>query len=140
MKKSLVIFISILLPVLLICFSAGCVNTGTTTIANPASTNCINRGGILVIEKRGDGGEFGICLFKDNRQCEEWALFRGECPAGGIDITGYATPAARYCAITGGTYDITGEAGTDKEQGSCLFRSNICDAWEYYNGKCRQKE
>jgi predicted metal-dependent phosphoesterase TrpH len=35
-----------------------------------------------------DGGEYGICVFEDNRQCEEWALFRGECPAGGRKATG----------------------------------------------------
>ncbi len=72
-----------------------------SAIANPASVNCIDKGGTLSIQKRGDGGEYGICIFEDNRQCEEWALFRGECPAGGIKITGYVTPAARYCAIPG---------------------------------------
>jgi putative hemolysin len=59
-----------------------------TGIANPASVNCINKGGTLSIQKRGDGGEYGICTFEDNWQCEEWALFRGECPAGGKKVTG----------------------------------------------------
>jgi putative hemolysin/predicted metal-dependent phosphoesterase TrpH len=59
-----------------------------TGIANPASVNCINKGGTLSIQKSADGGEYGICTFEDNRQCEEWALFRGECPAGGRKITG----------------------------------------------------
>jgi putative hemolysin/predicted metal-dependent phosphoesterase TrpH len=59
-----------------------------TGIANPASVNCINKGGTLSIQKSADGGEYGICIFEDNRQCEEWALFRGECPAGGKKITG----------------------------------------------------
>jgi len=54
-----------------------------TGIANPASVNCIDKGGVLSIQKRGDGGEYGICIFEDNSQCEEWALFRGECSAGG---------------------------------------------------------
>src|SRR5512141_2262274 len=65
-------------------------------MANPASTNCVDQGGTLSIQKRGDGGEYGICLFEDNRQCEEWALMRGECPAGGIKITGYITSASQY--------------------------------------------
>ena len=51
---------------------------------------------------RGDGGQIGVCYFEDNRQCEEWALMRGECPVGGVKVTGYVTPAGRYCAITGG--------------------------------------
>ena len=64
-------------------------------IANPASENCAKQGGTLVIQKRGDGGEYGVCMFEDNRQCEEWAMLRGECPVGGIKITGYITPAAK---------------------------------------------
>src|SRR5262245_26213596 len=68
--------------------------------ANPASTNCMQQGGKHVVE-RGPGGEFGICQFSDNRQCEEWALLRGQCPQGGIRIAGYVTAGARYCAITG---------------------------------------
>jgi len=58
---------------------------GKTAMANPASTHCIKEGGSLVIRKRGDGGEYGVCLFKGGRECEEWALFRGECPVGGVE-------------------------------------------------------
>ena len=64
-------------------------------VANPASANCVSKGGKLIIDRRGDGGDYGVCLFEDNRQCEEWALFRGECPVGGIKVTGYVT-AANY--------------------------------------------
>ena len=35
-------------------------------IANPASQNCVDKGGSLSIEERGDGGQFGVCLFEDN--------------------------------------------------------------------------
>ena len=106
-------------------------------IANPASENCVTQGGTLSIEERGDGGQYGICLFEDNLQCEEWAMFRGECPVGGIKVTGYVTPAGRYCAITGGEYAVTGNSGADDEQGTCTFKNGAsCDAWDYYNGKC----
>ncbi len=105
-------------------------------IANPASENCVKQGGTLTIQKRGDGGEYGVCVFEDNRQCEEWAMLRRECAVGGIKITGY-TLAARYCAITGGTYQIAGNSNTDQEQGTCTFKNGqACDAWDYYNGKC----
>lgn len=40
-------------------------------IANPASQNCLEQGGTLSLEERGDGGQFGVCCFEDNRQCEE---------------------------------------------------------------------
>ena len=54
-------------------------------LANPASVRCIEKGGTLRIERRPDGGQSGVCVFVDNYQCEEWALFRGECPAGGLN-------------------------------------------------------
>ena len=53
-------------------------NTG---IANPASTNCIDKGGELII-KEGEEGQIGYCLFDDGSECEEWAFFRGECVKG----------------------------------------------------------
>jgi putative hemolysin len=43
----------------------------TTCLANPASKNCVDHGGTLTIRKRTDGGEYGICVFEDNKQCEE---------------------------------------------------------------------
>ncbi len=111
--------------------------TQPAQIANPASQNCIDQGGTLQIEERGDGGQIGVCYFEDNRQCEEWALMNGACPAGGVKVTGYVTPAARYCAITGGTYAVTGESNTENEQGTCtLPDGGVCDAWDYYNGVC----
>lgn len=116
--------------------AAPAVNEQQTGIANPASVNCEEKGGFLRIEKRGDGGEFGVCYFEDNRQCEEWALFRGDCPVGGLKVTGYITEAARYCAITGGGYSITNETA-NPEQGTCKLPSGTeCDVWDFYNGKC----
>jgi putative hemolysin len=118
----------------------GCAPTATPTpaqIANPASQNCIDKGGTLTIEERGDGGQYGVCFFEDNRQCEEWALYNGDCPVGGLKVTGYITPAAQYCAITGGTYTVTGNSNTENEQGTCAFKDgSSCDAWAYYNGTC----
>lgn len=109
-----------------------------TEIANPASENCIQQGGTLTIETNGSGGEYGVCVFEDNLQCEEWAMFRGDCPVGGIKVTGYATDAARYCAITGGTYQVDEEAtSTADEQGTCtLPDGQTCDVYDYYNGTC----
>lgn len=105
-------------------------------MANPASTNCADKGGKLKIEKGGDGGEFGVCYFEDNRQCEEWALLRGECPIGGIKVTGYITDAARYCAIIGGEYTVTGTQD-GKEDGKCKLKSGkVCNAWDLWQGKC----
>ena len=104
--------------------------------ANPAVENCLALGGRHIVERRPDGGEFGICLFEDNRQCDEWALLRGDCPAGGLRITGYATEAARFCAINGGRYTVT-SAPQAAETGDCSLPSGAtCSAEAYFRGDC----
>ncbi len=106
-------------------------------LANPASVNCADKGGKLTIERRPDGGEYGVCVFTDNYQCEEWAMFRGECPVGGLRVTGYITPAARYCAITGGRYAVVANSGAADEQGACsLPGGKACSADAWYAGTC----
>ncbi len=111
----------------------------SSQLANPASVGCIEKGGTLRLEQRPDGGQYGVCTFVDNYQCEEWALFRGECPAGGLRVTGYVTQAARYCAITGGRYTVDANSGTADEQGTCALASGTsCDAGAYLAGSCRR--
>ena len=82
-------------------------NQNQIGLANPASVNCIKNGGTLEIRKN-KIGEYGVCLFEDNRQCEEWALLRGQCPVGGLKITGYENDAEIYCVITGGKVEGLG--------------------------------
>ncbi|HOX23096.1 MAG TPA: DUF333 domain-containing protein, partial [Elusimicrobiales bacterium] len=104
-----------------------------SAIANPASVNCEKLKGQLKILKKPDGGEYGVCIFEDNRQCEEWALFRKECPKGGVKITGYTTPETIYCAITG----HEAVEGPDGKPGTCTVDGKTCPASEYYkNGSC----
>ncbi|MHC3127584.1 hypothetical protein OB03_09980 [Brevundimonas sp. GN22] len=43
---------------------------------NPASVHCKESGGRSEIRTQSDGGQYGVCVFNDGRQCEEWALFR----------------------------------------------------------------
>lgn len=101
-------------------------------IANPASVNCEAQGGKLEIRKK-PGGEYGVCIFEDNRQCEEWALFRGQCPKGGVKITGYTSPEAAYCAIRG--YEAVDES--EKKPATCKVDGKTCPALEYYTtGTC----
>lgn len=113
-------------------------NTSNLKIANPASQNCTKQGGQLLIEKNPNGAEYGVCRFTDNRQCEEWALLRGDCPLGGKKITGYGSDAARYCTIRGGVYKFRANAtAIQPEQGDCkLSKGIICDAHDFYSGDC----
>ena len=106
-------------------------------LANPASVNCVQKGGTVRIETAPGGGQYGDCVFADNRQCEEWAMMRGHCPVGGVRVTGYVTPAARFCAITGGRYSVTANDNRPDEQGSCaLPEGKLCDAVAYHAGRC----
>ncbi|MDU6412638.1 MAG: DUF333 domain-containing protein, partial [Yersiniaceae bacterium] len=50
--------------------------------ANPASANCGLVGGTLALARQLDGSTIGMCQLPDGKQCEEWALMRGACPAG----------------------------------------------------------
>ena len=49
--------------------------------ANPASVNCVEKGGTLEIRK-GKKSEYGVCKFPNGKECEEWAFFRGKCSPG----------------------------------------------------------
>ncbi len=51
---------------------------GGAGVANPASENCVKKGYSLEIQSNASG-QFGVCVFPDGTQCEEWALFKGEC-------------------------------------------------------------
>ena len=85
-------------------FLAGCSGPQKKLIGmpNPASVHCIDQGGISKMEKDAFGNTYGVCVFKDNRQCGEWALFRGECPPGGVNVKGH-TKAESDCMIRGGS-------------------------------------
>lgn len=135
----LVVLVTVLAAVLGACGSTAGPTTPTPGVglANPASVNCVEQGGEVIIRIDGSGGEYGVCLFDDNRQCEEWAMFRGDCPVGGVRITGYITLPGIFCAISGGTYTITANAGTADEQGDCtLPDGTMCSAEAYFNRTC----
>ncbi|MFH1608701.1 MAG: DUF333 domain-containing protein [Patescibacteria group bacterium] len=104
-------------------------NQTPTRIANPASDNCLKLGGNLIIKKRGDGGEYGLCYFEDNRACEEWALFHGDCPVGGLKTTGLDTIDQEYCVWLGGELSNSNSV--------CIFKNSLeCSIEEFYNGEC----
>ena len=49
-------------------------------MANPASAACTRAGGTLTFVQS-DKGEQGMCTLPSGVVCDEWAFFRGECPA-----------------------------------------------------------
>ncbi|MBP7832663.1 MAG: DUF333 domain-containing protein [Candidatus Levybacteria bacterium] len=99
------------------------------TLANPASVNCEKVGGTTVI-KNGPNGQYGLCQFEDNQACEEWALFRNECPVGGVKTTGFDTIEQMYCAWVGGETLAVANPNCKLPDGT------ICTDEAVYNGTC----
>lgn len=107
-------------------------NNPNVGIANPASVNCTEKGGQLKMAKKPDGSEYGLCYFEDNRACEEWAMFRGECPIGGVKTTGFDTEAQSFCAWSGGkTLAVENAVCTFSDGSTCL-------ADDFYAGTCQK--
>ncbi|MHB9019934.1 MAG: DUF333 domain-containing protein, partial [Minisyncoccota bacterium] len=52
---------------------------GSMGIANPASVFCVKQGYKNEIKTNLDGSQYGVCIFNDGSECEEWKYFRGEC-------------------------------------------------------------
>lgn len=50
-------------------------------IANPASVKCTTDGGTLQTKTNTDGSQYGECTLPTGLVCEEWAYYRGTCPA-----------------------------------------------------------
>lgn len=105
-------------------------DNNSNQLANPASVNCLKVGGTLKIEKRDDGGQYGLCYFEDNRACEEWALIRNDCPIGGVKTTGFDTIDQKFCAWSGGqTLAVPNSI--------CTFKNGSkCSTKDFYNGTC----
>ena len=51
--------------------------TPTIGLANPASENCVNKGGRLELRNESNG-QVGYCHLPDGQVIEEWALMRSE--------------------------------------------------------------
>jgi putative hemolysin/phosphoglycolate phosphatase-like HAD superfamily hydrolase len=97
-------------------------------LANPASQNCVAKGGTLLMQES-PRGQYGVCVFKDHHLCEEWAMLRGNCPVGGVKVADYLIPAARYCVVTGGRYDEPSRSCT-------LPDGKVCNVEAHYAGGC----
>ena len=61
------------------------INT-STGVANPASIFCVSKGYKNIIRNNDDGSQYGVCIFNDGSECEEWKYYRGECKEGGSSI------------------------------------------------------
>ena len=51
-------------------------------IPNPAALKCREDGGRNEIRSDPTGATYGMCVFSDGSECEEWDLYRGDCKRG----------------------------------------------------------
>jgi putative hemolysin len=111
------------------------------SIANPSSVNCEQKGFRMETRTSDDGSQYGVCIFPDGSECEEWAFLRGECgPASGSSTTPdgsqIANPASANCEQKGGKVEIrTTEDGS--QSGVCIFNDGSeCEEWAFFRGEC----
>lgn len=93
---SLLVLILIVLASLLLClrnylkkdvveFTNVVENQEPIGMANPASVYCTQNGGKSEIRSN-EEGQYGVCVFPDGSECDEWKFFRKECEKGGSNI------------------------------------------------------
>jgi len=111
-------------------------------IPNPASKYCIEQGHELEM-RTDENGQYGVCIFEDGSECEEWAYFRKECEPGLGDeliceTDSDCVPAscchANSCVNVENKADCSSmkctlscEPGTlDCQQGKCVCENDRC--------------
>jgi putative hemolysin len=113
---------------------------------NPASVYCEENGGTVAMRQDDAGGQYGVCVFPDQSECDEWAYYRGDCQTGDSlrspsptpgDTASVANPASRYCEENGGTVDFR-QDGSGGVKGVCVFPDDTeCEEWAYYRDECK---
>lgn len=68
----------VLAIVLASCSGADEPTTTSAGLPNPASVFCEEQGGSVDLRTDASGGQYGVCVFADGSEVEEWAYFRGE--------------------------------------------------------------
>ncbi len=82
---------------------------GMIGMANPASVYCEDQGYTLEIRSDAEGNEYGVCIFPDGSECEEWAFFRGECAPGSQAVEEPVAEPAEEPAVPANAVNVTCE-------------------------------
>jgi len=73
-----------------------------TGLPNPASVFCEEQGGKNETRTDASGGQYGVCLFEDGTECDQWAYFNGECQPGQQELSPSPVPVPAYVNETYG--------------------------------------
>ena len=82
----------------------------TTGIANPAAVFCEKQGYKLEMRTDPGGNQYGVCIFADGSECDEWAYYRGECGPAGQDS------ATENKAVEAAKIKLAGELNIEASQ------------------------
>lgn len=92
---------------------------GTIGLANPASTYCVGLGNALELREEA-AGQYGVCIFPDGSECEEWDFLAGRC-----------APEETFCAQQGYRLEPGSNIGT------CRFPDGTsCLEIDFFQGQC----
>lgn len=104
--------------------------TTAGAISSAAYNKCIQNGGFVTTNRRGTMGYYSLCNFADDRGCDLYALYDGDCPVGGVSTIGYDTTAQAFCALRGGQ-------PMGSENGQCKMPDGkTCSTSAVYQGAC----
>jgi putative hemolysin len=106
-------------------FLGGCVQPATepqpSGLANPASVYCEELGYTNEARQDDSGAMYGVCIFPDGSECEEWDFMAGRCGQ-----------ERSFCVQQG--YEPREESGN---MASCVFPDgSSCPEYEFLLGDC----
>ena len=88
------------LMIILALLLSGCASAqpapAQPSLPNPASVFCEEQGGKTEIRTDAEGGQYGVCIFEDGSECDEWAFYRGECKPGQPEVAPSPIPVPAY--------------------------------------------
>ncbi len=89
-----------------------------TETANPASVYCAQSAYKLETRTRPDGSQYGVCMFSDGKECEQWSFFRGEC---GVEYRKpLETQTEKFCKTAADC-----ACGTNVKTGKCFYGNKL---------------
>jgi len=119
---------TILCLLLLAAAMAGCAPQGDEPLnemANPASVYCQGLG-YEEETRENEAGQYGICIFPDDTECDTWDFLAGRC---GQEHS--------YCAQQG--FELI--AIENSNIGTCVFEDgSTCVEFSYFQGDCQPGE
>ncbi|MCK4745249.1 DUF333 domain-containing protein [Candidatus Parcubacteria bacterium] len=103
-------------------------------LGNPASINCQEKGGVLDIRRDFRNQEYGVCVFQDMSECEEWKFFKGECAQGNFYLSGNIWNG-EIISLRGAEFDDYFEMLNGDKIGIAGINEEISEILEVLRGK-----